>query len=71
MVATPNEPGTSNSTSRLPQLLSQLQGSAGGGLELLDGSQSQVLAAQAAGGKDAENGAATNTPTPSIASERA
>ena len=66
MVATPNQPGTSSSTSRLPQLLSQLQGSAGGGLELLDGSQSQVLAAQEAGGKDAA-ATVTGSPTPSIA----
>ena len=66
MVATPNQPGTSSSTSRLPQLLSQLQGSAGGGLELLDGSRSQVLAAQEAGGKDAA-ATVTGSPTPSIA----
>lgn len=49
-VATP-PPSASSDGSRLPQLLSQLQG-AGAGIELLDGSQSQVLAAQDAQGKD-------------------
>lgn len=58
-VMTPQQPGQTDSASRLPQLLSQLQGSNGAGLELLDGTQSQVLAAQEAGGKDA----ATSTPS--------
>ncbi len=51
-VATPAAPGSSTE-SRLPSLLSQLQGQNGAGLELFDGSQNQVLAAQEAGGKDA------------------
>jgi type II secretory pathway pseudopilin PulG len=50
-VATPPPSGES-AGSRLPQLLSQLQG-AGANVERLDGSQSQVLAAQDAQGKDA------------------
>lgn len=56
-VATPPPPGASDG-SRLPQLLSQLQG-AGAGIELLDGSQSQVLAAQDAQGKEAPSETAT------------
>ena len=43
-VATPPPPGQTDS-SRLPQLLSQLQG-AGAGVEVFDGTQSDVLAAQ-------------------------
>lgn len=56
-VGTPVAPGQSDG-SRLPQLLSQLQG-AGAGIELLDGSQSEVLAAQDAQGKEASTATAT------------
>lgn len=51
-VVTPAPPGDASS-SRLPSLLSQLQGTSGAGIELLDGSQNQVLAAQETGGKAA------------------
>lgn len=51
-VVTPAPPGEASS-SRLPSLLSQLQGTSGAGIELLDGSQNQVLAAQETGGKAA------------------
>ncbi|HML98641.1 MAG TPA: hypothetical protein PKD75_09195, partial [Tepidiformaceae bacterium] len=54
-VATPPPPGQSDS-SRLPQLLSQLQGASGAGVEVFDG-QNEVLAAQDAPGQ-------TPTPTP-------
>lgn len=56
-VGTPAPPGQSDG-SRLPQLLSQLQG-AGAGIELLDGSQNQVLAAQDAQGKEVPTVTAT------------
>ncbi|MEO8541587.1 MAG: hypothetical protein ABI577_17730, partial [bacterium] len=56
-VATPASGGQTEG-SRLPQLLSQLQG-AGAGIELLDGSQQQVLAAQDAQGKEAPSETAT------------
>lgn len=48
-VATPVPPGQSDS-SRLPQLLSQLQGASGAGVEVFAG-QNEVLAAQDAPGK--------------------
>jgi hypothetical protein len=54
-VATPAPPGQSDS-SRLPQLLSQLQGASGAGVEVFDG-QNEVLAAQDAPGQ-------SPTPTP-------
>lgn len=56
-VVTPAPPGDTAS-SRLPQLLSQLQGS-GANIELLDGSENQVLAAQEAGGKAAPDETST------------
>ncbi len=56
-VATPPA-GEQSAGSRLPQLLSQLQG-AGAGIELLDGSQQQVLAAQDAQGKGSPSETAT------------
>jgi hypothetical protein len=56
-VVTQEPPGQSDS-SRLPSLLSQLQG-AGAGIELLDGSASEVLAAQDAQGKEATTATAT------------
>ena len=56
-VATPPPPG-STGESRLPSLLSQLQGS-GAGMEVFDGSQSEVLGAQ-----DGENAGVTVTPAP-------
>lgn len=56
-VATPPA-GQQTDSSRLPQLLSQLQG-AGAGIELLDGSQQQVLAAQDVQGKEAPPETAT------------
>lgn len=59
-VNTPMDPNASGtSTSRLPTLLQQLQGSGGAGLEVFDGSQNQVLAAQDAQGKSVP--AATQT----------
>ncbi len=56
-VVTPAPPGDSAS-SRLPQLLSQLQ-SSGANIELLDGSQSQVLAAQDQQGKESPDATST------------
>jgi cell division septation protein DedD len=49
-VLTPGSP-SQTASSRLPSLLSQLQGNGGAGLEVFDGSQNQVLAAQDAQGK--------------------
>jgi len=57
-VATPPPPSSDGSTSRLPQLLSQLQGG-GAGVEIFDGSQNEVLAAQDTQGKAADD---TGTP---------
>ena len=60
-VATPAAPGQ-NAASRLPELLSQLQG-AGAGLELLDSPSNQVLAAQDQQGKFADETTPTVTAT--------
>lgn len=64
-----NQPGTAPTMapheageSRLPSLLSQLQGG-GAGLELFDGSQNEVLAAQDAQGKPGDEDT-TASPTP-------
>ncbi len=59
-VATPPPPGQSGA-SRLPSLLQQLQGSNGAGLELFDGNQNQVLAAQ-----DTQGKSATDPATPGV-----
>lgn len=58
-VSTPAAPGQSGS-SRLPQLVQQLQGG-GAGLELFDAPQNQVLAAQDAHGKSASTPPAGDT----------
>ncbi|MCK9520300.1 MAG: hypothetical protein M0R74_14940 [Dehalococcoidia bacterium] len=55
LIATPTAPGQ-NAPSRLPQLLSQLQGGSAG-LELFDQATSEVAAAQ-------DEATATQTPTP-------
>ena len=57
-VATPPPPGTTGE-SRLPALLTQLQG-AGAGMEVFDGTQNDVLGAQ-----DGDDGGATGTPAAS------
>ena len=58
----PHEAGES----RLPSLLSQLQGG-GAGLELFDGSQNEVLAAQDAQGKPGDEDAGTSpSPAPNV-----
>lgn len=49
-VLTPGSP-SETASSRLPSLLQQLQGNGGAGLEVFDGSENQVLAAQDAQGK--------------------
>lgn len=66
-----NQPGTAPTMapheageSRLPSLLSQLQGG-GAGLELFDGSQNEVLAAQDAQGKPGDEETGT-TPDPDV-----
>lgn len=66
-----NQPGTAPTMaapepgeSRLPSLLSQLQ-TGGAGLELFDGSQNEVLAAQDAQGKPDDDELGTQTPQPS------
>ena len=59
----PGAPTQSDSASRLPSLLQQLQGSNGAGLEVFDGNQNQVLAAQDAQGKDAPTVTVTVTTT--------
>lgn len=76
MVGTPPQPTTAGQ-SRLPQLLSQLQGQSGAGLELFDGSQNQVLAAQDQQGKDSGEAASptstaigTVTPSATVAGTR-
>lgn len=62
-VATPAAPADSQ-PSRLPELLSQLQGQGGTGLEVFNGTQNQVLAAQDASGKSyTDPGTPTATPT--------
>jgi hypothetical protein len=59
-VNTPQDPNASGTaTSRLPTLLQQLQANGGAGLEVFDGSQNQVLAAQDAQGKDVPVSTAT------------
>lgn len=58
-VQTPAPPG-STGESRLPSLLSQLQG-AGAGMEVFDGSQNEVLGAQ--DGDDAQGTSVPNGPT--------
>ncbi len=58
-VATPPPPGTTGE-SRLPSLLSQLQG-AGAGMEVFDGTQNEVLGAQ-----DGEAAGVTVTPAVSM-----
>lgn len=66
-VATPPPPSSDGSTSRLPALLSQLQGG-GAAVEIFDGSQNQVLAAQDEQGKAGDAGTATDpVPTPTVA----
>ncbi len=64
----PGAPTQSDSASRLPSLLQQLQGSNGAGLEVFDGNQNQVLAAQDAQGKDAPTVTVTTTATPTSVS---
>ncbi|MBI2766035.1 MAG: hypothetical protein HYX53_09015 [Chloroflexi bacterium] len=62
-VTTPAAP-TQSAASRLPQLLSQLQG-AGAGLELMDSPSSQVLGAQDQQGKFTDTGTPAATATTS------
>lgn len=65
--ATPAAP-TQGASSRLPQLLQQLQGGSGAGLELFDAPANQVLAAQDQQGKftDTVTPSATATATTSL-----
>jgi hypothetical protein len=60
-VATPPPPSSDGSTSRLPALLSQLQGG-GAAVEVFDGSQNEVLAAQDEQGKAGDDPTATDPP---------
>ena len=74
-VSTPLPPGQNSAPSRLPQLLSQLQ-QGGAGMELFDGAQNQVLAAQDQQGKTADtatpgsSATATATPTRTAAANQ-
>lgn len=65
-VLTPGSP-SQTASSRLPSLLQQLQGNGGAGLEVFDGSENQVLAAQDAQGKSVPVASPSPTATDTVA----
>lgn len=65
-VATPPPPSSDSSTSRLPGLLAQLQ-AGGTAVEVFDGSENEVLAAQDEQAKAAGEDTGSPTPTETVA----